>query len=171
MNTRIDSWVGFPFEWFGLVALVILFFMAATSHDFWLKNLGPRWWKTLHMGVYVAYASLVLHVALGAVQAEAGMVYPILIGGGVVGLIVLHIIAGAREVKADMSAVVPRGEWMDIVSINEIPQSRAKVIKIKGESGCERVAIFRHGDNGEKISAVASICAHQGRPTRRGQGR
>lgn len=25
----------------GLLALVILFLMAATSHDFWLKNLSP----------------------------------------------------------------------------------------------------------------------------------
>ena len=29
-----------PFEVFGLAALGILFAMAATSHDFWLKNLG-----------------------------------------------------------------------------------------------------------------------------------
>ncbi|MGB1125970.1 MAG: ferric reductase-like transmembrane domain-containing protein, partial [Phycisphaeraceae bacterium] len=63
MNPRYDSWVGFPFEVFGIVALTILFFMAATSHDFWLKNLSPRWWKTLHMGVYVAYVLLVFHVA------------------------------------------------------------------------------------------------------------
>ena len=38
-NTRYDSVAQFPFEALGLVALVILFAMAATSHDFWLANL------------------------------------------------------------------------------------------------------------------------------------
>ena len=48
-----------------LAALVILFLMAATSHDFWLHNLTAPVWKALHMGVYVAYALLVLHVLFG----------------------------------------------------------------------------------------------------------
>ncbi|UCF67800.1 MAG: ferric reductase-like transmembrane domain-containing protein, partial [Acidobacteriota bacterium] len=38
----------FPFEPLGLAALIILFLMAATSHDFWLANLGAGWWKQLH---------------------------------------------------------------------------------------------------------------------------
>lgn len=60
----------FPFEIFGLGALVILFVMAATSHDFWLRNLGPSVWKTLHMFVYVAYGLLLAHVLLGVLQSE-----------------------------------------------------------------------------------------------------
>ena len=47
---------GFPFQQFGLAALAILFLMAATSHDFWLHNLTAPVWKTMHMGVYLAYA-------------------------------------------------------------------------------------------------------------------
>ncbi len=35
-NTAFASWYGFPFESLGVLAFVILFFMAATSHDFWL---------------------------------------------------------------------------------------------------------------------------------------
>lgn len=167
MNTRIDSWVGFPFEWFGGLALVILFFMAATSHDFWLNNLSPRWWKTLHMGVYIAYASLVLHIALGTIQAERSMVYPLLIGGGAVVLIGLHLVAGLREVKIDSAAVAkPASGWVDVASVDEIPQDRAKVVKLKG---CERVAVFRYGDQGEKLSAVQSVCAHQGGPLGEGK--
>src|SRR5262249_10329993 len=38
-NTRFGSVSQFPFELLGLVALGILFAMAATSHDFWLANL------------------------------------------------------------------------------------------------------------------------------------
>lgn len=39
-NPRYDSPGGFPFESLGLAALLILFVMAATSHDFWNGVLG-----------------------------------------------------------------------------------------------------------------------------------
>ena len=41
-NTNYGSLTAFPFEMLGLLALVILFLMAATSHDFWQKNLSGR---------------------------------------------------------------------------------------------------------------------------------
>ena len=44
-NPRYDSFAGFPFESLGFVALIIMFLMAATSHDFWNANLGPSAWK------------------------------------------------------------------------------------------------------------------------------
>lgn len=171
MNTRYGSFVGFPFELFGIAALAILFLMAATSHDFWLKNLSPRVWKTLHMGVYVAYALLVMHVALGALQAERSMLFPVLLGIGVVVLCLLHLIAGLREVRADASALAkPTSGWLDVASVEEIPADRAKVVKLKTDgNGCDRVAVFRHGDHGEKISAVANVCAHQGGPLGEGK--
>ncbi|MEP6596875.1 MAG: ferric reductase-like transmembrane domain-containing protein, partial [Ginsengibacter sp.] len=53
-NTRFGSLVDFPFQALGFFALIILFLMAITSHDFWLHNLSPKVWKTLHMFVYVA---------------------------------------------------------------------------------------------------------------------
>src|SRR5262249_36816961 len=57
------------FELLGLGALAILFLLAATSHDFWQKNLGASAWKSLHMAVYVAYGLLVLHVVFGALRS------------------------------------------------------------------------------------------------------
>jgi len=169
-NPRTDSFVGFPFEGFGVAALVILFLMAATSHDFWLKNLSPRWWKTLHMGVYLAYAMLVLHVALGTIQAERSLVYPLLIGGGAAVLFTLHVVAGWREVRRDLTArAKPASGWVDVTSISEIPQDRAKVVAIKSGGRCDRVAVFRHGERGEQLSAVASVCAHQGGPLGEGK--
>ncbi len=42
-NTRFSSVADFPFQMLGFFALAILFLMAATSHDFWLKNLCPRY--------------------------------------------------------------------------------------------------------------------------------
>lgn len=167
MNPRYGSLVGFPFEAFGMAALVILFFMAATSHDFWLKNLSPRWWKALHMGVYLAYALLVLHVALGAIQSERSMAYPVLLGLGGGVLVLLHLTAGLGEVRrdgrVDAEATADDG-WVDVASVGEVPMDRAKVV-IPGR-GCAKVAVFRHAGG---LSAVANVCSHQGGPI--GEGR
>ena len=51
------KFIGFPFKALGIGALLILFLMAATSHDFWLAFLTPRVWKSLHMALYVAYGA------------------------------------------------------------------------------------------------------------------
>src|SRR5262245_36341450 len=85
------------FQTLGLIALVILFFMAATSHDFWLANLSAPVWKSLHMGVYVAYGLLVAHVALGALRSEARPVLAIATALGLVGLVSLHVAAALKE--------------------------------------------------------------------------
>ncbi len=91
----------FPFEIFGLAALGILFAMAATSHDFWLKNLGASFWKLMHMLIYLAYALLLLHVFLGALQSERSAFFPALLGAGFAGLITLHLVAFAKEKRLD----------------------------------------------------------------------
>ena len=64
-NPRYNSVAQFPFQALGFLALIILFLMAATSHDFWLRNLTAPTWKRLHMMVYVAYGLLIAHVVLG----------------------------------------------------------------------------------------------------------
>jgi len=168
---------GFPFEVLGLIALLILFFMAATSHDFWLKNLSPRVWKNLHMGVYFAYAALIGHVALGAMQSERALVYPVLLGLGVAVVGGLHIAAGRREVALDRRATsVEAGEsglpgvhpseavvWLDIGSVDEIRPDRAKIVCLKSR---ERIAVFKYDG---KVSAVSNVCIHQGGPLGEGK--
>ncbi|MFG0283538.1 MAG: Rieske 2Fe-2S domain-containing protein [Phycisphaerales bacterium JB039] len=156
----IWSW---PFEIFGFGALVILFLMAATSHDFWLKNLSPRWWKWLHMSVYIAYGLLVIHVSLGALQSERSLLYPLLMLAGAVMLMALHIGAGLKEARRDAGALDLNNEWIDACAIDDIPEDRAAVICLKGR---QRVAIFRH--NGA-ISAISNVCAHQGGPLGEGK--
>lgn len=96
-NTNFLSLAAFPFEMLGLIALVILFLMAATSHDFWLKNLSPGVWKGLHMLIYPAYVLLIWHVALGALQSEGSWMYPLLLALGVALVTGLHLLAGWRE--------------------------------------------------------------------------
>lgn len=161
---------GFPFEVLGLGALLILFVMAATSHDFWLANLGARVWKWIHMLVYAAYAMLVMHVALGALQSERSAVYPALLGAGIITIGTLHLIAGRRERTKDRGALeVPEREaasepvWVDVGSVDGIRPDRARVVCLKGR---ERIAVFRHGDT---ISAVSNVCAHQGGPLGEGK--
>jgi sulfoxide reductase heme-binding subunit YedZ len=164
-NPRIGSFTQFPFEWLGAAALTILFLMAATSHDFWLKNLSPRAWKSLHMLVYVAYALLVMHVALGALQSEPSPVFPALLGAGALMLTSLHLAAGWRERcrNTAFTSTSVQADWIDAGSVDDIPDSRARVV-------CppvgERIAVFR---DGARLCAVANVCAHQGGPLGEGK--
>lgn len=153
----------FPFEALGLAALCILFVMAATSHDFWLKNLGASFWKTLHMLVYVAYGLVLAHVFLGALQSERSVVFPIVLGFGFAGVAGLHLAAFAKERKVDRmrSAAIRDGFVFAARSADMAPDS-GKVAVVNGE----RIALFlREG----KIFALSNVCRHQGGPL--GEGR
>ena len=93
-NTAFNSWSQFPFQALGFFALIIFFLMAITSHDFWLHNLSPKVWKTLHMFVYLAYVLIVMHVMLGVIQYETNPVFIWILSLGTAWLICLHLIAG-----------------------------------------------------------------------------
>ncbi|MCC7170730.1 MAG: ferric reductase-like transmembrane domain-containing protein [Planctomycetes bacterium] len=161
-NTRFDSLAHFPFQQLGFVALSVLFVMAATSHDFWLKTLSPRAWKTLHMGVYVAWALVVMHVAVGAFQT---VVSPLLRGTllvGTIGLAVLHGLAARAERRRDAAPQDASGTEIDVGPVESLPLDRGRTVVVRGE----RVALFRHAGG---ISAVSNVCRHQNGPL--GEGR
>ena len=163
-NPRYDSIQGFPFEALGLIALLVLFVMAATSHDFWNANLGPGLWKAIHMSVYWAYGLIVAHVMLGAVQGQKGLAYAAIVSAGAVSLTVLHVLSGRREVRFDRSAAAPDLEgWLRVGLPHEIKDGRAKIVAVPEG---ERIAVFRDGD---RLYAVSTLCAHQGGPL--GEGR
>lgn len=181
-NRNFTQVAAFPFEILGLAALVILFLMAATSHDFWLRNLGASKWKRLHMLVYVAYALLVLHVALGILQAQRSAWLAALLFAAVATVIFLHLVSGFRETCRDRAvtlgaaphmpqpgAAVPQttevdsAGWLDVCGVNEIADQRGRVFSPLGR---ERIAVFRYGG---RISATANVCAHQAGPL--GEGR
>jgi sulfoxide reductase heme-binding subunit YedZ len=167
-NTNYLSLTQFPFEILGVGALLILFLMAATSHDFWLKNLTPRVWKTLHMGVYGAYALLVMHVALGALQSERSVVYSVLTLLSVATVGGLHVVAGRRETAFDRSAPEPTAGWIDVCDVDEIPEKRARNVCVRGGDGLarERIAVFKYDG---KVAAVSNVCAHQNGPLGEGK--
>ena len=159
---RPDGSVGF--EFLGFLALIILFVMAATSHDFWLAFLSPGLWKALHMAVYLAYALVIAHVAFGVMQSEASPIYPALLLIGAVALGVLHLAAGLREWKRDAARPdTAEDGWVDIGHAHDIPEGRARVVCL---GGGHRVAIFRDGD---ALTALSNVCAHQGGPLGEGQ--
>lgn len=155
---------GVPFEYFGIGALAILFVMAATSHDFWLKILSPRLWKSLHMLVYIAFGLLAAHIAFGALRAEGSVVYVALVGVGVVGVSSLHLLAARREAKVDVPK--PQAEWVDVCDVDEIPEKRARVVCVASSELTERVAVFRHDG---RVSAVSNVCEHQNGPLGEGK--
>ncbi len=154
---------GVPFQPFGFFALMILFLMAATSHDFWLANLSAPVWKSLHMLVYVAYGLLVLHVTFGVLQSEISPVYVLSFGVGLVIVLGLHITAARRETAADREAEASANDdFVDACAVAEIPENRARIVCLSGE----RVAIFKYDG---KISAVSNVCQHQNGPLGEGK--
>ena len=157
------SLAGVPFQPFGFFALCILFLMAATSHDFWLSNLTPPIWKTLHMLVYAAYFLLVLHVTFGVLQGETGLLYSVTMAAGLLTVIALHKAAAWRERRNDRELEGLRGDgFCDACSVDDIPENRARVVCLSGE----RVAIFKYDG---KISAVSNVCQHQNGPLGEGK--
>ena len=162
-NGRYGTIAAWPFQPFGLAALVILFLMAATSHDFWLHNLTAPVWKALHMGVYVAYTLIVLHVMFGVLQGEVSSWLAWTLGVGVLTVFTLHTLAARHEVRRDVEyARFQADGFVDVCSVAEIPEKRAYVACLSGE----RVAVFRYDG---RISAISNVCQHQNGPL--GEGR
>jgi nitrite reductase/ring-hydroxylating ferredoxin subunit/DMSO/TMAO reductase YedYZ heme-binding membrane subunit len=174
-NVHLDIPGLFPFQPLGFVALIILLLMAATSHDFWLKNLSPLIWKSLHMMVYAAYLFLLGHVALGILQYEAFPVRYIMVGAGMIFLVVLHVSAafkgrksttviktnGASNMNA-LSDMDGASNLQYVCSVDDIQSDRAKIVVI----GSEEIAVFKYGN---AISAVHNLCKHQNGPLGEGK--
>ena len=154
---------GVPFQPFGFFAFVILFLMAATSHDFWLANLGAPVWKALHMLVYFAYALLVLHVTFGVLQGEGSLVYVVAMAAGLMAVVGLHIAAARQERVLDGTDGTDATDgFVNACAVTDIPENRARIVCLSGE----RVAIFKYDG---KISAVSNVCQHQNGPLGEGK--
>jgi nitrite reductase/ring-hydroxylating ferredoxin subunit/DMSO/TMAO reductase YedYZ heme-binding membrane subunit len=162
-NTHYGSVMRFPFQPLGLVALIILFLMAASSHDFWLHHLGARVWKGLHMMAYLAYALIVMHVMLGVVQLEDSPWLIGLLGVGVINIICLHLVSGYMSYQKDRyhKEIVTNG-YIKTCSVDDILENQAKLVVVEGKS----IAIFKYDG---KLSAVDNACKHQNGPLSEGR--
>lgn len=162
-NMDYGSLTNFPFQVLGFLALLILFFMASTSHDFFLKNLSPKVWKGLHMMAYLAYALVLMHVFLGAFQQETSVFTIGIIILGMLVLVSLHLMAAFKESKVDnFKGETTTDGWLKVCNIDEIQEDRAKIFTVEGQ----RVAVFKYEG---KLSAIHNVCKHQGGPLGEGK--
>jgi sulfoxide reductase heme-binding subunit YedZ len=163
-NQNYQAISQFPFQILGFLALMTLLLMAVTSHDFWLKNLSPRVWKSLHMLVYIAYGLLIAHIALGTLQYEHDPFYSVLLVGGFVTISGLHIHTGIRayeNLRAQRKALEKNG-FYHIAQLDEIDDKCAKTIFVDGQN----IAVFKYDG---KVSAVNNVCRHQMGPLGEGK--
>ncbi len=162
-NTSYGQLAGFPFEAFGIFALICLLILAATSHDFWMKFLTPPVWKRIHASIYLAYVAVVAHVSLGILQDQQNHVFTVIFIGGALTVAGLHAYAAWQEDRRGDELGADQDGWIDICDASEIEEGLAK-IKILPNG--ERVAVFRHEG---KLNAISNACAHQNGPL--GEGR
>lgn len=160
-NTSFGQLAGFPFEVFGIFALLCLLILAATSHDFWLKFLTAPVWKRLHYLIYAAYFAVVAHVALGILQDQQNPVVTFIFIGGAGAVVVLHLAAWMAEPRAAPAA--EDGAWVVVGDPSEMVEGRAKITLL---ANGDRVAVFLMDG---KLSAISNACAHQNGPLGEGK--
>ena len=162
-NTNYFSLTGFPFMVAGFFALIYLMIMAVTSHDYWNNKLTARYWKAVHMGVYVVFGLIMLHVFSGLLQGDTSMVSDVIFIGGFATVIILHVLAMLKvnKQKSDEAGLVEDG-YLLVGALREMPDTKAKIVCGDGRS----IAVFREGNN---LHAIDNYCQHQGGPLGEGK--
>lgn len=161
-NVSYGQLLGFPFEMLGVFALLSMAVLAATSHDFWLRFLTPPVWKSLHYLLYPAYAALVGHVALGALQSQENSTFAIVTAVSVALVCGLHAVAALSDRSRDR-LTSDEGGWHDVARVDAFEEGYARITRL---STGERVAVFL---NDGKLSAIGNACAHQSGPLGEGK--
>ncbi len=162
-NTSFSQVAGFPFEIFGIFALLCLFALATTSHDFWLKFLTPRVWKRIHYLIYAAYISVVAHVSFGVLQDQQNHIFTITFMISALIVAVLHLMAALHERRhGDQMANLSDG-WVEVCDISEMKEGFANIAML---ANGERVAVYLQEG---KLSAISNACAHQNGPLGEGK--
>jgi nitrite reductase/ring-hydroxylating ferredoxin subunit len=115
------------------------------------------------MLVYLAYALLVAHVTLGALQSERSPVLGSVLILGVATVLTIHLAAALRESRVDRARHQAVGEgFVEVCKVDRIAEKCATIVSLSGE----RVAVFRYDG---KVSAISNVCQHQNGPL--GEGR
>jgi nitrite reductase/ring-hydroxylating ferredoxin subunit len=115
------------------------------------------------MGLYAAYALVVMHVALGAMQFNRTLFLPLMLAGGFGAVGALHILAARRERALDRGTAGGSDGWLAVGTPQSIPDKAARIVTAPGG---ERIAVFR---DGARFGALTNLCAHQNGPI--GEGR
>ncbi len=162
-NTSYGQLAGFPFEVFGVFSLLVLLLLAVTSHDFWMKFLTPPVWKRLHSLIYLAYISVVAHVAFGILQDQQNHAVTVIFIGGALCVAGLHAYAAWQDMQSGDRAGSETDGWTEVCKSSEIENGFAKVCVLPGG---DRVAVFNQDG---KLSAISNACAHQNGPLGEGK--
>lgn len=162
-NTSYTQIAGFPFEIFGVFALICLLILATTSHDFWMKFLSAPVWKRLHYLIYAAYVSVAAHVSWGILQDQRNHTFTAIFLGSAGIVAALHLIAAFKETRDADPVAEAQGDWVAICRADEIDEGFAKIAQL-GDGA--RVAVFKQDG---LLSAISNACAHQNGPL--GEGR
>ena len=159
-NTSFGQVAGFPFEVFGIFALLCLLVLATTSHDFWLKFLTPPVWKRLHYLIYAAYFAVAAHISLGILQDQQNPVFTVLFIAGAGTVIILHLAAwwSERSEVTDSS-----GTWVKVAHTSAFKEGFARIATL---ANGERVAVYLMDG---AFSAISNACAHQNGPLGEGK--
>ena len=162
-NTNYFSLKGFPFMVAGFFALIYLLFMAITSHDYWNNKLTAQYWKAVHMGVYIVFGLIMLHVFSGLLQGNTSPITDVVFISGFATVIVLHVLAmlKVRKQKSDEAQLVEDG-YLLVGALSKMPDMKAKIVCGDGRS----IAVFREGNN---LHAIDNYCQHQGGPLGEGK--
>lgn len=162
-NVSFGQVAGFPFELFGVFALVCLMILAATSHDFWLKFLTPPVWKKLHYLIYAAYISVVAHVAFGILQDQQNHALTAIFLAAAIMVAGLHVAAATKERRSGDRAGAVAGDWVHVCDADDMEESFAKVTVLPNG---DRAAVYLQDG---KLSAISNACAHQNGPLGEGK--
>ena len=117
----------------------------------------------LHMFVYAAYLLVILHVLLGTIQYETNPVFIWMLSLGAGWLVILHLVAGIREVRKDERQFsLAENGFHYVCETAEIAADRAKIFCV----GPERIAVYRFEN---RLFAISNVCKHQGGPLGEGK--
>ena len=126
--------------------------------------LTPPVWKALHMGVYLAFGLVVLHVAAGRRAVRSSPCGPASWSapGSCWSRRCICWPDGASAASTAARPPPARAGWSSDRR-KSIPDKGARIVTA---AGGERIAVFR---DGRQIGAVSNLCAHQNGPL--GEGR
>ena len=151
-----------PFQPFGVAALLVLILLASTSHDGWQAVLGPHAWKRLHLGAYIAYGLLGVHVAFGALRAEPTPWLAVALLAGAVTLSALHLAAWWTDRRRSPVDRAIEAGWVDAGPLASLVEGRGTLLR----TGALRRALFL--DRGQ-VYCVSNVCRHQLGPLSEGR--
>jgi nitrite reductase/ring-hydroxylating ferredoxin subunit len=114
------------------------------------------------MLVYLAYALVIAHVTLGALQSETSPILAAVLGVGLTLVATLHLAAAGVERRRGRERGAAPDGYVPVCQLDDIREKRARVVPCGGE----RVAVFKYDG---RVSAISNFCRHQNGPLGEGK--